>query len=208
MDNQITLSPIPGTPEYFAARKVAFALIREVEIAKQSADRAPTYIAGRWDEDNEDYEPVENTKPWDHLDKVQTMAKADRLVVETLKAQNRLDLLSMSRWEAEAIIHGAPADILAETTVLVAWQGLTYHQPCAYAQRFDIELARPPRSDCYVLTKTIHYSGVRPGLLGRWRETTSSAFTDRNEADSGYCHAVSEAQSFAQQVRGRYNRAA
>lgn len=76
MDNQITLSPIPGTPEYFAARKVAFALIREVEIAKQSADRAPTYIAGRWDEDNEDYEPVENTKPWDHLDKVQTMAKA------------------------------------------------------------------------------------------------------------------------------------
>lgn len=208
MESQNILTPTPGTLEYFVARKVAFALIREVEIAKQAADRAPTYVAGCWDEDNEDYEPVENTKPWDHLDKVQKRAKTNRFVVETLKAQNRLDLLGISRWEAEAIIHGEPADILAEKKVLVAWQGLIYHQPCAYAQWFDIELVRPPRSDCYVLTKTTHYSGVRPGLPGRWKETTTSVFTNRNEADSGYCRTLSEAQSFAQQVRGRYNRAA
>lgn len=208
MENQDTLSPIPGTPEYFAARKVAFALIREVEIAKQTAERAPTYVAGCWDEDNEDFEPVENTKPWDHLDKVQEKAKANRLVVETLKAQNRLDLLGMSRWEAEAIIHGEPADILAEKMVLVNWQGLTYHQPCAYAQRFDIELARPPGSICYLLTKTTHFWGVRPGLPGRWKETTSSVFTDRNEAEAGYCRILSSVQTWAQQVRDRYSRAA
>ncbi|GLR77566.1 hypothetical protein HUE56_29690 (plasmid) [Azospirillum oryzae] len=208
MENQNTLFPIPGTPEYFAARKVAFALIREVETAKVSAERAPTYVAGCWDDDNEDYEPVENTKPWDHLGEVQKMAKANRLVIETLKAQRRLDLLGISRWEAEAIIHGEPADILYDETVLVYWQGLTYDQPCAYAQQFDIELARPPGSICYLLTKTTHFSGVRPGQPGRWKEITSSVFTDRDEAETRYCRILSSVQNWAQQVRDRYKRAA
>lgn len=208
MKTQANLTLIPGTAEYFEARRVAFALIREVEAAKRVTDKAPMYVRGGWDEGYGDYEPIENTGPFEHLGEIQTKAKADRFVVETLKAQNRLDVLGISRWEAEAIIHGASAEILMEERVLVHWQGLTYSDPCAYANRIDLELVRPPRSDCFLLTKTTYYWGFRPGLPGVWKETVSVVLTDRNEAVSRCCHSLSEARDFAEQVRRRYERAA
>lgn len=208
MEAQTYLVPVPGTPAYFEARRIAFALIREVEAAKRASEHAPTYVRGRWDEDYDDYEPVENLGPWERLDDAQKRGKANRFVVETLKAQNRLDLLGLSRWDAEAIIHGEPAEILAERMILVPWQGLTYSEPCAYAHTFSLELVRPPHSGCYILTKTTQYWGFRPGKPGRWTEVSTEVLTNRAAAQIRYAELLGACWDFAEQIRARYNRAA
>lgn len=47
-----------GSAQYWQDRTEAFRLIREAEEAAEQLCREPLYIAGRWDDEYGDYEPV------------------------------------------------------------------------------------------------------------------------------------------------------
>jgi hypothetical protein len=78
-----------GSPEYWPQRKIAFALIREAERAARALQGAPMYIAGDWDDDYGDYEPVENLAPFDRMDEAIAAIEADETAVSILVAQRR-----------------------------------------------------------------------------------------------------------------------
>lgn len=85
----------PASPTYWINRRRAFAVIRRIEQALLDAARAPSYVRGsRTQED--DYEVVENTAPFDHLCDLQSSAASDPVVVSILMAQNRLSLLDLA----------------------------------------------------------------------------------------------------------------
>jgi len=78
-----------GSAEYWRQRRQAFRLIREAEWAAEELQRAPQYIAGRWDDDYGDYEPVENLGPYDDMDDAIRAIEADETAVGILVAQRR-----------------------------------------------------------------------------------------------------------------------
>jgi len=78
-----------GSAEYWRMRKQGFWLIREAELAAKRLETAPTYIAGAWDEDYGDYEPVENLAPFIVMEDAVRAIEADETAVSILVAQRR-----------------------------------------------------------------------------------------------------------------------
>ena len=79
-----SIRPVPGTDAYWQDRKVAFALIRDLEKAIEKRNQAPMYLG-----------MTENIEPWDRVVKLQDQAAANPTVTEILTAQDRLALLTV-----------------------------------------------------------------------------------------------------------------
>jgi hypothetical protein len=82
-----TTATILGTDAYWRQRRMAFALIQNLEQAIRIRNQAPMYVGSADD-------PVENTGPWDRVCQLQDCARQNPLVLETLAAQKRLMLLT------------------------------------------------------------------------------------------------------------------
>ncbi len=91
-----------GSAEYWRQRKQAFRLIRDAQWAADELKRAPQYIAGRWDEDYGDYEPVENLGPHDDMEEAIRAIEADETAVSVLVAQRRTHI---GNHPVKAVIH-------------------------------------------------------------------------------------------------------
>lgn len=78
-----------GSASYWADRKEGFRLIRAAEQAAIRLERAPTYIAGEWDDDYGGYTPVENIQPFEDMaDAIQAL-EANQTAISILVAQGR-----------------------------------------------------------------------------------------------------------------------
>jgi len=97
--NNITIDG--GSAEYWRNRKQGFRLIREAELAAERLETAPMYIAGRWDDDYGDYEPIENLGPWERMDDAIRAIAADETALSILVAQRRPKI---GDWEIGAVI--------------------------------------------------------------------------------------------------------
>ncbi|SNT09873.1 hypothetical protein SAMN05880556_12336 [Azospirillum sp. RU38E] len=82
-----TAAPIRGTDAYWRQRRLAFALIQNLERAIRIRNQAPMYVGSADD-------PIENIGPWDRVCQLQDRARLHPLVLETLAAQKRLTLLT------------------------------------------------------------------------------------------------------------------
>lgn len=89
MTHRSIISIDGDSAEYWRRRKQAFRLIREAEWAAEELKRAPSYIAGRWDEEYGDYEPMENLGPHDDMEEAIRAVEADETAVSVLVAQRR-----------------------------------------------------------------------------------------------------------------------
>jgi hypothetical protein len=90
-----------GSPEYWRQRTEGFRLVREAEQALLRVERAPMYIAGNWDDDYGDYEPVENLGPFDDMDAAIRAIEAHETAVDILVAQRRTHF---GQWPVKAVI--------------------------------------------------------------------------------------------------------
>jgi hypothetical protein len=81
-----------GSAEYWRQRKVGFGLIQDAEHAARQIVGAPLYIAGAWDDDYGDYEPVENLGPFERLDETIRAIEADETAISILVAQGRTSI--------------------------------------------------------------------------------------------------------------------
>ncbi|WP_094462447.1 hypothetical protein [Pannonibacter phragmitetus] len=91
-----------GSAQYWQDRRVGFRLIREAEEAVESLKHEPMYIAGNWDDDYGDYEPVENLAPFDRVDEVIAEIEANETAVSILIAQRRTHI---GDWKIRAVIY-------------------------------------------------------------------------------------------------------
>jgi len=89
MTHRNIISVDGGSAEYWRQRKVAFRLIREAEWAAERLEREPLYIAGRWDDEYGDYEPVENLGPHDDMEDAIRAVEADATAISILVANRR-----------------------------------------------------------------------------------------------------------------------
>ena len=89
-----------GSPEYWRQRTEGFRLIREAERAHERVKRAPMYLSGGQDEDD-DVIPVENLGPWDAIDAAIRAIEANETAVDILVAQRRTEIGS---WRIDAVI--------------------------------------------------------------------------------------------------------
>lgn len=87
MTNRKITSIDGGSAEYWRQRKLGFRLIHEAEQAAERLEREPMYIAGKWDEDYGDYEPVENLRPHDDMEDAIRAIEANETAVSILVAQ-------------------------------------------------------------------------------------------------------------------------
>lgn len=78
-----------GSAQYWRDRKEGFRLIREAEHAVENLKHEPMYIAGRWDDEYGDYEPVENLEPFDRVDEMIAAIEANETALSILIAQRR-----------------------------------------------------------------------------------------------------------------------
>ena len=78
-----------GSPEYWRLRTEGFRLIHAAERAAERLETAPAYIAGRWDDDYGDYEPVENLAPLDDMEDAIRAIEANETAVSILVAQRK-----------------------------------------------------------------------------------------------------------------------
>ena len=78
-----------GSAQYWRDRKEGFRLIFEAEEAVKDLKGQPMYIAGDWDDDYGDYEPVENLAPLDRVDEAIAAIEANATAVSILVAQRR-----------------------------------------------------------------------------------------------------------------------
>ena len=78
-----------GSPEHWRQRKEGFRLIRVAERAAERLEGAPAYIAGAWDEEYGDYEPIENLGPFDAMADALQALPANETAVSILVAQRR-----------------------------------------------------------------------------------------------------------------------
>lgn len=90
-----------GSPEYWRQRTEGFRLIHEAERALVRVEHAPMYIAGNWDDDYGDYEPVENLAPFDDMDAAIRAIEANETAVDILVALRRTHF---GQWPVEAVI--------------------------------------------------------------------------------------------------------
>lgn len=96
-----------GSAEYWRQRKEGFAIIREAERAAEALERAPLYIAGRWDDDYGDYEPVENLEPFNRMEDAIKAIEANSTAVSILAAQARTRI---GKHEIGAVIRELASD--------------------------------------------------------------------------------------------------
>jgi hypothetical protein len=96
-----------GSPEYWRQRTEGFRLIRAAERALIRVKNAPQYIAGSWDEDYGDYEPVENLGPYDDMDEAIRAIEANETAVDILVAQRRTHF---GDWPVAAVIRELASD--------------------------------------------------------------------------------------------------
>ena len=96
-----------GSPEYWRQRTEGFRLIREAERALIRVKNAPQYIAGNWDEEYGDYEPVENLGPLDDMDEAIQAIEANETAVDILVAQRRTHF---GNWSVAAVIRELAGD--------------------------------------------------------------------------------------------------
>lgn len=78
-----------GSAQYWRDRKEGFRLIREAEEAVEDLKHERTYIAGKWDDEYGDYEPVENLAPFDRVDEAIAAIEANETAMSILIAQRR-----------------------------------------------------------------------------------------------------------------------
>lgn len=78
-----------GSPEYWRQQRLGFRLIREAERALERLERAPMYIAGRWDDEYGDWEPVENLGPLDDMEDAISAIGQNETAVSILVAQRK-----------------------------------------------------------------------------------------------------------------------
>jgi hypothetical protein len=78
-----------GSAQYWRDRTEGFRLIREAEEAVENLKHEPMYIAGKWDDEYGDYEPVENLAPFDRVDEAIAAIEANETAVSILVAQRR-----------------------------------------------------------------------------------------------------------------------
>ncbi|MCP2138653.1 hypothetical protein J2S28_005777 [Rhizobium sp. SLBN-94] len=90
-----------GSPEYWRQRTEGFRLIHEAERALARVKRAPMYIAGGWDDEAGDYEPIENLGPFDDMDAAIRAIEAHETAVDILVALRRTHF---GQWPVEAVI--------------------------------------------------------------------------------------------------------
>lgn len=90
-----------GSPEYWRQRKEGFRLIHEAERAFRRAQGAPLYIAGDWDEEYGDYEPIENLAPFERMDDAIRAIEANETAVDILVANRRTHF---GDWPVRAVI--------------------------------------------------------------------------------------------------------
>ncbi|GGB11153.1 hypothetical protein GCM10011491_43870 [Brucella endophytica] len=96
-----------GSAEYWRQRKQGFRLIREAERAAKRLETAPTYIAGGWNDDYGDYEPVENLGPFDRMDEAIRAIEADETAISILVAQRRTKI---GYYEIRAVVRALLPD--------------------------------------------------------------------------------------------------
>lgn len=96
-----------GSAEYWRQRKAGFAFIREAERAAEALERAPLYIAGRWDDDYGDYEPVENLEPVNRMEDAIQAIEASGTAVSILTAQARTKI---GNYEIGAVMRELASD--------------------------------------------------------------------------------------------------
>ena len=89
MTNRKIITIDSGSPEYWRQRIEGFRLIREAERAAKALEGAPTYIAGDWDEDYGDHEPIENLAPFDTMEDAIRAIEVNETAVSILVAQGR-----------------------------------------------------------------------------------------------------------------------
>lgn len=82
-----TVTPIRGTDAYWRQRRIAFALIQNLEQAIHVRNQAPMYVGSADD-------PMENTGPWDRVCQLQDRVRQNPLAMETLATQKRLMILT------------------------------------------------------------------------------------------------------------------
>ncbi|EYR77633.1 MULTISPECIES: hypothetical protein [Rhizobiaceae] len=81
-----------GSAQYWRQRKRGFGLIQDAEHAARQIVGAPLYIAGAWDDDYGDYEPVENLAPFERMDETIRAIEADETAISILIAQGRTSI--------------------------------------------------------------------------------------------------------------------
>lgn len=81
-----------GSAQYWRDRKEGFRLIREAEQAVERLKGEPMYIAGDWDDDYGDYEPIENLAPLERVGEAIDAIEANPTAVSILVAQRRTHL--------------------------------------------------------------------------------------------------------------------
>ena len=81
-----------GSARYWQKRREAFRLIHEAERAAERLENAPLDVAGRWDEEFGDYEPVENLAPFDAMADAICAIEANRTAISILAAQRRTEI--------------------------------------------------------------------------------------------------------------------
>lgn len=81
-----------GSAEYWRKRKRGFGLIQDADHAARQVVNSPLYIAGAWDDDYGDYEPIENLAPLERLDETIRAIEADETAISILVAQGRTSI--------------------------------------------------------------------------------------------------------------------
>ena len=111
MKNRKIITIDGGSAEYWRQRTHGFHLIHEAERAAEHLASAPLYIAGAWDDDYGDYEPVENLAPFERMEQAIRDIEADDTAVSILIAQRRTHI---GGYEISAVSDALMPDELAE----------------------------------------------------------------------------------------------
>ena len=122
MKNRKIITIDGGSAEYWRQRTHGFHLIREAERAAEHLASAPLYIAGAWDEDYGDYEPVENLAPFDRMEQSIRDIAADDTAVSILVAQRRTHI---GGYEISVVSDALMPDEFAEDPARNPLWGLT-----------------------------------------------------------------------------------
>src|SRR3954449_12852911 len=79
--------PNPNSPDYWPMRRDAFRAINRIHDLQERADKSPQYYASGYDQDGEPQDIIENTQPYDDVERTLKAAlSTNPFVKETLEA--------------------------------------------------------------------------------------------------------------------------